>query len=508
MSWPPIFTDSNDAPWLPSPIDSSSVPGCVNIDDITTSFELPAPSRPHDSLKARAIVAPVDTEDEPDEAGPKRLRKRARYAYLKCTFCRRDKQKCNPGGRQWPGQKCHRCVLKGFACSDGKTTKCETTNRQRVRLKPILRASPAKLPALGANPLLEECLVTISWYRMITHMASVATEIDSAIRQKARKWGSKMNPPELLSDISRGVHDVSNIIARQIRRLCVQNPSLEHDVIAEVFRAAMQKLPDGGLHRSIEKLHSAFSNGKKAEDNDASEFTTLTCSIHATFSAELLSSTNEDQIISAAKTYIDGLESTWDSISRLYEHDVVTHRLPTLTTPFIHEFYFTDSTPRDRPFLWALFNADTKRRLRRDSLGRSGLHFATEKWDFWEWSDIFEIMDTFVDDRDVFGRTPLHIACAPNYAFGVQSQRYVIKRLLASFANIFIRDAYGLLAIDYAIQDNRADILEIFRKQTGLDIDNILSAMAGAEEAEKKVQVAGIQACDRLLEKISSEGEE
>ncbi|ORY18625.1 ankyrin repeat-containing domain protein [Clohesyomyces aquaticus] len=37
--------------------------------------------------------------------------------YLKCYFCRKDKQKCTPTERQWPEQKCHRCLEKSLACS-------------------------------------------------------------------------------------------------------------------------------------------------------------------------------------------------------------------------------------------------------------------------------------------------------------------------------------------------------------------------------------------------------
>ncbi|KAL2113439.1 hypothetical protein VUR80DRAFT_4055 [Thermomyces stellatus] len=33
-----------------------------------------------------------------------------RLNFLKCRQCRRDKQKCTPPGRVWPGQRCDRNI--------------------------------------------------------------------------------------------------------------------------------------------------------------------------------------------------------------------------------------------------------------------------------------------------------------------------------------------------------------------------------------------------------------
>ncbi|KFZ11042.1 hypothetical protein V502_07775 [Pseudogymnoascus sp. VKM F-4520 (FW-2644)] len=49
------------------------------------------------------------------ELGPPRQRRRLEY--VKCDFCRRSKKKCEPSKRQWPGEKCQRCITKGFTCS-------------------------------------------------------------------------------------------------------------------------------------------------------------------------------------------------------------------------------------------------------------------------------------------------------------------------------------------------------------------------------------------------------
>ncbi|KAK0631252.1 ankyrin repeat-containing domain protein [Immersiella caudata] len=59
----------------------------------------------------------MDSPASQSQPHPQRARRpRGKLAQLKCAFCRKDKQKCEPQARQWP-QKCRRCELKGFNCS-------------------------------------------------------------------------------------------------------------------------------------------------------------------------------------------------------------------------------------------------------------------------------------------------------------------------------------------------------------------------------------------------------
>ncbi|KAK3369314.1 hypothetical protein B0T24DRAFT_632341 [Lasiosphaeria ovina] len=48
--------------------------------------------------------------------------KRRKLNYKKCSFCRKDKKKCEPAEKTWPGEKCHRCAKMGLECSERKTT--------------------------------------------------------------------------------------------------------------------------------------------------------------------------------------------------------------------------------------------------------------------------------------------------------------------------------------------------------------------------------------------------
>ncbi|KAF7511242.1 hypothetical protein GJ744_005139 [Endocarpon pusillum] len=42
--------------------------------------------------------------------------KRRRLEYDKCTYCRTSKKKCEPHTRDWPDQKCNRCLERELPC--------------------------------------------------------------------------------------------------------------------------------------------------------------------------------------------------------------------------------------------------------------------------------------------------------------------------------------------------------------------------------------------------------
>ncbi|KAH8697998.1 hypothetical protein BGW36DRAFT_379836 [Talaromyces proteolyticus] len=57
----------------------------------------------------------------------------------KCRFCRRDKRKCIPADRVWPGQKCDACVRYGYDCSDGLSAVDEDILNRQSRISNRLR---------------------------------------------------------------------------------------------------------------------------------------------------------------------------------------------------------------------------------------------------------------------------------------------------------------------------------------------------------------------------------
>lgn len=308
---------------------------------------------------------------------------------------------------------------------------------------------------------------------MLTRIVSVATTIDSALRIKA-SGEFEVQTPIWLRHMKERMELVPSIL-NHLRpagntRFGIPRPNRD-----DFFQA------------EIETLRSAFPSFRIS----FGERNFVAVPMHSAFRDEVLISTCEDEKKFAARKYIKLLERTWDNISKLLENSNLAETLRPLTTPFIHELYYAKHGFDHSLYFRALITEDKKARLRRDSLERSALHVGTERCDLLDWYDIFEMTKCLIDNRDLFGRTPLHIACA---AFGQDSQHNVIKTLLRNDADISIRDLYGMMALDYVIQDKRPDILVIFRDLRGIYIDDILFAMGEVQSAEKRAQIAARKA--------------
>lgn len=70
-----------------------------------------------------------------------------KIAYKKCHQCRKDRQKCLPEDRTWPGTKCERCQHYGYACSAMRTTNEELSMTPRA----IRSHSPGPLTTTASN---------------------------------------------------------------------------------------------------------------------------------------------------------------------------------------------------------------------------------------------------------------------------------------------------------------------------------------------------------------------
>ncbi|KAK0658059.1 hypothetical protein B0T16DRAFT_71682 [Cercophora newfieldiana] len=68
-----------------------------------------------------------------------------RLNFLKCHQCRRDKQKCMPADREWPGTKCDRCVKYGYTCSANVKARANSKSaatKSPGRCEPEARPTP------------------------------------------------------------------------------------------------------------------------------------------------------------------------------------------------------------------------------------------------------------------------------------------------------------------------------------------------------------------------------
>ncbi|KAI8626043.1 hypothetical protein F5Y19DRAFT_230900 [Xylariaceae sp. FL1651] len=463
------------------------------------------------STLVRTVSSAIGSDQDAEVS--KRPPKRSRYSYHKCSYCRKDKQKCEPAGRQWPGQKCRRCVQKGFGCSEAQTTKSENTSQPKDTLSPIQQATTNKQALTAIDPLLGNCLLALIWYRMLVPIESAAKRIDSALQKRARIWSNSTGQSRVPKGFSNGIAIVKFLFCKQKNALFKQKSAHEREEISRILQTAMQALSTGGSSSSIEVFRTMLAKHDLNQRHVHHEITSFGSYINTIYAPECptvstISGYTHD-MPSLAEGYIKSVMSFWERISTVYGGAIPQDSPPSLHDwwkPFLHDFWCLRAKGSPAEFIQYLSKAKSSSRLGRDSLGRTTLHFIVERLP--AWLDLFPISE--IDAMDNFGRTALHIACAADNESGVQGRQYnqciIIQTLLKKNANVDIQDSYGLRAIDYAIVDNRADILQIFKTERHLEIDNILSSMADAREAMENVRNAAKQACQRLTgEKIAEE---
>ncbi|KXX75851.1 Ankyrin repeat and death domain-containing protein 1A [Madurella mycetomatis] len=139
---------------------------------------------------------------------------RGKLDQIKCNFCRRDKQKCEPQARQWP-EKCVRCLEKDFDCSPGARKK----------------RKPSKVPI----PAGEEAVMAVSLQGKTLNPETVSVS-------SAKNW--------TLADFSNAVSFV-----KVLKRALVKLDSSRRE-FADIFRG-FGDLEEGSSPRAILALRRA-----------------------------------------------------------------------------------------------------------------------------------------------------------------------------------------------------------------------------------------------------------
>ncbi|KAJ2991605.1 hypothetical protein NUW58_g2455 [Xylaria curta] len=428
--------------------------------------------------------------------------KRGSYTFLKCSYCRERKKKCKPENRQ-PGQKCVLCEEKGYPCSDNRTAEAE--RREMDGLKSTLHLSPCKPSTIGENPLFQRC-----WARMLLRVESIADDIHERACAGNRAPFINQNTPEILTKIS----NTSIQITAQLKFL-VEDLSLKENVPqrAEIFLALQARMQAQPIHYFdalrpfLRQMATTVAESRSLYDAEYS-LTDIERMVDIIYVPkwERPKYGGDGTMNQAAATYLRSLESLWQRFS------FISKGLISLSTLFTHDLWYPYKQNQDE-FFHSLWRMDTTSTLRKDSLGRTWLHFAVENMfpsllDSPSWlvqTTKTTLQDCHIDATDAFGRTALHIACASNQSCE-PAQLAIVEKLLENNACIDIRDIYGLRAIDYAIIDHRDDILHAFDHIRGLDIKDILSAMEEADDVTKKALTASNLACRRIGEEIESVG--
>ncbi|KAI0020837.1 hypothetical protein F4780DRAFT_740150 [Xylariomycetidae sp. FL0641] len=399
----------------------------------------------------------------PQYQQPAPARKRPQYSYAKCYFCRRDKQKCEPKQRNWPQEKCHRCKVKEFDCSENQKTK---TRPEQPPLSVVHGEEPGQLPV--------DCRRALDWYRMLGRVRRIAYGINEQISQHSRR-SAPCRLRELLSILEDDQFEIVTMFNTHEWPLALL---WQHTNIVEWV--TLERLWYNTLI-SLREESAASEDALVAIDTRSF---LAACEGHAgdnlhRYSHLLHQFWKSIPGITRRSTNADG-QSSWHlryHRPHLHDHEVVRRRYRDILADQHYEF------------------------LRRDSLERTLLHVACNGvWVRPE--EMLDMLDLGVDINavDVFGQTALHIACR----YQSEWSSLTVRVLLAQGdIDIYVRDGYGLLAIEYAIRTSNALVLGEFLKSKHIDGDaSVLEGVQSTYHCLKQLE----KVKDRLLGVIGPPG--
>ncbi|KAI0424955.1 hypothetical protein F5Y09DRAFT_347177 [Xylaria sp. FL1042] len=359
---------------------------------------------------------------------------------------------------------------------------------------------------------------------MLDQIVHVAKKIDTSLRRTDCSHASGVGVYLFLKDLLSTRSKAYDILCRRVKQTCEGKFSIGsaelYSLLDAIGGARLEADP------SLVALRTIFrevANGGRTKAHKISELGPSIFKLHTLYSVDmdLLAKgfdNSDERVSKSIKKYPQGLKCIWDGISELCQRDSVFTSRESLMNPFIHEFYIREQDPLFH-ILSSIKIEGTEidwTHIFKDSLGRTPLHYATgllhsSRWTLRDWKTILRDFTCLLNKVDIFGRTPLHIACAVDCPDRSDFQLQVIEALLMAGARISIRDEYGLLAIEYAAFNNRADIVEIFQRIRNLDLRAMSLEMSYAQEALKKardVAKAKMTGNDELDTETDSDSEE
>ncbi|KAI1123646.1 hypothetical protein F5Y10DRAFT_269861 [Nemania abortiva] len=412
-------------------------------------------------------------------------RRRPRYSIHKCSQCRKDKQKCEPAQRQWPGQKCHRCQQKDFACSEGLTTKGEAMSQPNPDASSSQMGNILSGSILKSSSVLREFFLAFDWYQILMYVLRIASEETEILGQRASKWDRGVFWAKLTTELHHAVCGVHAILRTRLSHIQTHTQSFQVRDTPHLIQLTAQRMT-GRIDISEDwgVLSSLLDQVERDKDASCGGLSTVLASQVAELYSLLRRNCTMDELRVAARAYIDGLYSFWGCLSNICDQ-ATAFRIPAyLKTPLSFELLFSESGYYAKQIIGALSRVEPTFVMLQDSLGRTLLHVAAEKFTYGNFGHVLE-HGIDVNAVDYLGRTALHVACKNVNAFRIQDQRIIIASLLRrENCNISIRDEYGFLALDYAIQDHRKDILEMFRDIRNIQLDPVISSILKAQVAE------------------------
>ncbi|KAJ8124561.1 hypothetical protein O1611_g9079 [Lasiodiplodia mahajangana] len=436
-------------------------------------------------------------------------KRRTQYSYLKCTYCRKGKQKCEPPDRQWPLEKCNRCQQKGLSCSPSLKTDGTPGNE----------SIDGGMQGFEPRPLLvqvQDCALAMNWLRLLWRIAREAGN-EVGWQRTARAVAL----PTPLSQLIRGVELVETLVSSMVSS-ALKQAVLCRDKCHEtlLIRLALQgtevqRMQEGSPWMNIAHAYSE-------DPGSETPFTGLESILSA--SADVLAKSGEWVAAMDTKTELlhrmlnrlkneagrlglQRLKQLYDNAERAEGHIPlttvreraglekeakragITHPLPDeLTKPILHDPRFLEGP--DSALLDAIAGVDITYLNSADSLGRTFLHLACDPVS----PRAVEKMLRYgvqVNARDLCGRTALHVACKAavrsSSRFAADQQEVISLLLEHAEIDIYLKDRDGLFAVEPAIRNRRLEIAACFQNCASFRADTELGQMLA--EAQQPIPV-------------------
>ncbi|KAI1125629.1 hypothetical protein F5Y10DRAFT_246736 [Nemania abortiva] len=436
------------------------------------------------------------------------------YSYLKCTYCRKDKQKCEPANHQWPS-KCDRCQQKGLPCSPRLKAGGNPSNES---ISGIQVFRPCPLPVIVQN-----CALAMNWLKLLWRIVREA-ENETWPQRLAEVVARPAYLEKLMRDVRSADAFVSSMILSALKqavvcgdklhetlliRLALQGPEVhimkEGSPGTKIAEAYSENPGSMTPFTGLESILSASANTLTESKEWVAAMDTKKELLHMIlnrltneaekFRQQHLRRSRDEVWEKAVETYayyiadqqaqenLSKEVSSLVSLHRRFQSELVvllaevkaslTHLLPDeFFKPILHDPRFLKGP--DSALVDAIASVDITYLTSADALRRTFLHLACDPPSPRAVKKMLHY-GVQVNAKDWRGRTALHVACwAPGYA-SIHTAAEVVSLLLEhSEIDIYLKDDEGLFAAERAIGRGRFGILTNFRNCASFRADTEL----------------------------------
>ncbi|KAJ2897080.1 Ankyrin repeat domain-containing protein 50 [Zalerion maritima] len=331
---------------------------------------------------------------------------RGPLAMEKCHYCRKAKRKCQPQMRQWPAEKCERCIEKGLTCSAPERAAREPKNpRSAAQSSPEPESNNVAAATQDDSNQDEEASQLLTSIKILHILKFMAQELDKELSNHLNLFGDKTSISfDLFLYRSYGLK-LPWLVARW-------ESALEPKLKEFLKRPSIDSRKAKGLQKSslLDAWYMVNTESKArtpffehwlqgAKDCGISGESGIISCLHALL---VLHEGGYRGCLSSLSGLPRNVSIT-DLIGKFGHAAVPYWEKYRLGLHHIQEFYDEATTLPDEPI-----STPGRPMLLPDILLRGLCHFPTGIRGHNTQKELFK------DTRDVFGRTPLHVAAQAN----------------------------------------------------------------------------------------------